>query len=1064
MALERSRTFAELLRTYRRAAQMTQEKLAERAGLSVRALRKLESGASVAPRRDTIDLLAAALKLPDENRSLLEASASHQRFPALATPSLPGTVGTQAVNPAAMPLVGRPSELALLERHLAGKEAPLLALAGEPGIGKTRLLQETILRARGHGLTVLQGGCHRRSGQEPYAPLLAALATSLRSQSSAQVRRNLESCTWLVRLLPELAETSLVPAPSWTLPPAQERRLMFAAVSRYLANIARPSGTLLVLDDLQWAGQDALDLLAALLRTPQEPASGQLRVVAAYRSTEVRPGDPLGMLLADLAREGLVAPVELGPLTPTAADVLATALLADRDGWLTGDQDKVMHQLVERTGGVPYFLVSCAQALRYKTYDDEGSAALGESGTRIDGGQLPWTVTQSIRQRLALQPEATRDLLNVVAVSGRESPIAVLLAVAAWTGQDQTETMAALDVACQAGLLVEEQESKGYAFAHDLIREVVVADVGAARIATLHGWVGEAILQATPHERHAAELAWHFARSVDSSRALPYAVQAGEQAEAAYAHSEAERHYRMALELARELGDQRREAEVLEQLADVLWGTAHVEESLALLEAAAELHQGAGNLDRFAFDIGHMTRPYTVSGHGDIALARLRTLLTFLVEQPGALPVDARDAGTRDSRLEPEVLKERVSPAVLAQSSTPSEPLDDLAARAVPLLSERTASRVYLSLAVCLLGQSRDWEAVPLAECAVRYAQAAGDHFLEVRAHVFLVEALIRTGQPDKALATLETAYLVAQEAKDLEGLWLVEGNQGYILFDQGNFTKGMRFTQRALEAAEQYGMPDNLAKGFCGLGMISFYLGDWDQALAFYQRSDDIVRTLDFASVSAEIALHRGRIYLARGETQLTQKCLAEAIQTSWTGDMSEILVQAMAQTALAESDLLHADAAAALARLEPWLDRASPYEQEITGLIPLVAWACRELGKEERAAALLDGFLAQARERHYHVLLADGLRVAALLALRQGHWQEVVVALDEALALARQMPYPYAEAKALYVFGDLHAARGEPERAREQYVAALAVLDRLGERLYAEQVKRALAAVSPP
>ena len=84
---------------------------------------------------------------------------------------------------------------------------------------------------------------------------------------------------------------------------------MFRAVGRYLANVAGPAGTLLVLDDLQWAGPDALDLLATLAHT----AAG-VRIVGAYRDTEVRPADPLGLLLADLAQARRVHHHALGPL------------------------------------------------------------------------------------------------------------------------------------------------------------------------------------------------------------------------------------------------------------------------------------------------------------------------------------------------------------------------------------------------------------------------------------------------------------------------------------------------------------------------------------------------------------------------------------------------------------------------------------------------------------------------------------------------------------------------------------------------------------------------------
>lgn len=86
------------------------------------------------------------------------------------------------------------------------------------------------------------------------------------------------------------------------------------------------------------------------------------------------------------------------------------------------------------------------------------------------------------------------------------------------------------------------------------------------------------------------------------------------------------------------------------------------------------------------------------------------------------------------------------------------------------------------------------------------------------------------------------------------------------------------------------------------------------------------------------------------------------------------------------------------------------------------------------------------------------------ALLLLQSSHWQAAQETLEEALTLAQAMPAPYAEAKALYVYGRLHQAQGEPEQAREHWEAALAILNRLGERLYAEQIEQTLAGLAPP
>jgi predicted ATPase len=260
----------------------------------------------------------------------------------------------------------------------------------------------------------------------------------------------------LVRLLPELADGPIEPLPAWTVPPEQERRLLFAAVARLLGNVAGPAGTLLVLDDLQWASADALDLLATLARGAAE---APLRVVSAYRDTDVQQGDALSLMLADLAHAGLVTQRTLAPLSPEDAGRLLDALL---DGAVE-DAAALRAQVVQRTGGVPFFVVSWAQVVRLR--DATGGSA----------DVVPWDVAQGIRQRVAALAEVAREVLGVAAVLGRVVQPDLLTAV---SEQPERAVLAALDAAGRARLLVEDGAT--YQFAHDLIREVVEGDVGAA--------------------------------------------------------------------------------------------------------------------------------------------------------------------------------------------------------------------------------------------------------------------------------------------------------------------------------------------------------------------------------------------------------------------------------------------------------------------------------------------------------------------------------------------------------------------------------------------------------
>src|SRR5262249_15183405 len=115
--------------------------------------------------------------------------------------------------------------------------------------------------------------------------------------------------------------------------------------------------------------------------------------------------------------------------------------------------------------------------------------------------------------------------------------------------------------------------------------------------------------------------------------------------------------------------------------------------------------------------------------------------------------------------------------------------------------------------------------------------------------------------------------------------------------------------------------------------------------------------------------------------------------------------------QMTLAERDLLDGYPYEACARLEPLLDRGRYQETDVTRLLPFLAWAYLELGEEPRAQATAHQAIARARAQHMCPALSDGLRVQALLSVRQHCWGEAQGTLEEALMLCRAMPYPWAE-----------------------------------------------------
>ncbi len=973
-------TFGTLLRRARRAAGLTQEEAAERSGVSARTISDMERGVSHTPHADTVVLLAEALGLQGAEQAAFAIAAKRQRTQA------PHVLSGRCKDPMAgdrapVPFVGRRLELALLDRHLAGQGPPVLLLAGEPGMGKTRLLHAAVPRAVARGWRVLEGGCQRRGGQAPYAPVLEALQRHIRSQPVGDLRVQLRGCAWLVRLLPELADGPIEPLPTWAVLPEQERRLMFEAVARFLTNVAEEAGALLLLDDLQWAGQDALDLLASLARAAEEIP---LLVLGAYRDTDVRAQHALSVMLSDLAQAGLTAHRRLGPLAPEDATDLLDGLLVDADAALRA-------RVHERAGGVPFFLVSCAQGLRP-----------GD----LDGGQdaLPWAVEQSIRQRVAALPAGADDVLATAAVVGREVPRALLVTV---TQCEESRVLAACEAACRARLL-EEQGADSYRFVHDAIREVLEADLGAGRRARTHRRLAEALEQA-PGEPPVALLAYHYERSGNQDKAVRYLEQAGDLAQAQAAFAAAERCYQELLGRLNGKGSVPDSVRVREKLAAVLATTARFDAALALLKQAEDILQAAGDLEGLGRVAARIGRIHYLRGTIEEGVACLQPL---------------------QQRLE------AIGPSV-------------------------GLAMLYTALAELNLNWGHWAQEVVAAERAAHVARLVGDQRLLARAEVLRGAALCLMSREEEGVAVFSEVMRLAETDGDLEAVCQALGGMAWVYFDRSEFEQSTRYIERALQLAEKLGNPVLLAEQISTLGALAFYAGEWDRARGYYARAVTIHRQIALSASSCDaggLLLRLGKLSLCEGTWDEAYRYLEQArIIFLPQGKRSGLRE---AQSMLAEFDILTGQPATARARLVPLLDRAGVQERHVTlCVLPALAWAYLELGDVDQANRTITDAIRRARAGGYRLSLVDDLRVQALVALRQGRWVEAEDVLEEGLALARALPYPYGEGRLLDVSARLHVERSDVTAARERLAAALAVFRRLGARKDFELTEQLLA-----
>jgi DNA-binding SARP family transcriptional activator len=437
----------------------------------------------------------------------------------LPAPALTPPVELVAISP----LVGRHQEWTLLQRTWraasAGRARPaqgphFVLLAGEPGIGKTRLAEELAQWARRQGIATASARCYAAEGELAYAPVTAWLR-ALRLPPLEAVWRSEIS-----RLLPELlVEQPDLPSPG-PLAEAWQRQRFFESLARAILGSSQP--LLLLIDSLQWCDRGTLEWLHYLLRAadryPSDPQARML-VVGTCRLEEIEKDHPLASLLQALRRDGQLTEIELSPL-----DEAGTAALAAKVAGQGLDPD-LTACLYRETEGNPLFVVETVRMGLLAGASDPG-AGDGETADNKHPGAvclprpLPSRMRAAIEARLAQLSPPARELAEVAATIGREFTFAVL--ARASDGDEDTQVRA-LDELWR-WRIVREQGADAYDFSHDKLREVAYAGLSAARRRWLHHRVAQALeaVYADDLDPVSAQVAAHYERAGQPEQAIPY--------------------------------------------------------------------------------------------------------------------------------------------------------------------------------------------------------------------------------------------------------------------------------------------------------------------------------------------------------------------------------------------------------------------------------------------------------------------------------------------------------------------------------------------------------------
>jgi hypothetical protein len=499
---------------------------------------------------------------------------------------------------------GRKHELHELEDRWASlaEEGPwFVGIAGEPGIGKTRLTSEFATAVHAAGATVLAGRCSEEP-MRPFEPFAEALVAYARSSAvDDMVVRLGRLAEPLGALVPDLVGPKELVAssrrPMGSLESADERALLFDAVTSLLTEIATQGPVLLVLEDLHWATQPTLLLLRHLLQ-PVQPSA--LMIIGTYRDTELDRMHPLAAALADLSR----APnVDRSTLHGLDEDAIAECIGSDEEIDATTSLARILR---EQTDGNPFFV---HELIRH----------LGDPG---DHDKLPEGVREVIGRRLSRMPEGVNRALRAASVVGATFDLALLEAVPA-AADDADDLLDALDLAVDASLLAEERgRPGGYAFTHALVRQTLYEEMTSARRARLHGQVLDAITDVYGEgDTWLASLAHHAAeaaRTGSCERSVELALRAARSARARQAPEEARQIVERGLQVL-ELESEPRpawEAKLRLEGSESLWHTDS-EAALAELELVLTLARDGGDVETFARAADYLANWYGSVGRPD---------------------------------------------------------------------------------------------------------------------------------------------------------------------------------------------------------------------------------------------------------------------------------------------------------------------------------------------------------------------------------------------------------------------------------------------------------------
>jgi adenylate cyclase len=437
--------------------------------------------------------------------------------------------------------VGREVEIAQVTAHLETAQHGLgrfVAITGEAGIGKTRLVDAVLEQTADRSVQVLRGTSYEITRDLPFQPIRGALRTYLLQHLSPEQARWILGpwASHVALLIPEVRD--LVPdlPPVDPVSPEQEHQRLVHALVEACRAIASRYPLVFFLDNLQWSDPSTIQCLHLLVQhISQEP----ILILGTFRTEELTPSSFVHTLHQHADQAEAVMRLELPRLSREAVAELIEQEVAP--GW---ERAPFIERLYQETEGNPLFLIEMLRSLRDQGLLHENSSYRWHPAPGIDLTRTTWTLPSSVQQVIETRYQTvstpTRRIVHIAVVIGRHFTYELLQQAADIPPDDLLD---ALDELLQRQLIQElpDHDRVWYTFSHDKIREVISQNLNRARRSHLHRQIAAALeaRYAGQTEAVAGQIAHHATEAGETEQAITYRLQAGREAQRLSAHEEA---------------------------------------------------------------------------------------------------------------------------------------------------------------------------------------------------------------------------------------------------------------------------------------------------------------------------------------------------------------------------------------------------------------------------------------------------------------------------------------------------------------------------------------------